>query len=146
MAGAEVDQLPFGVGIKDAAAADHERLLRFSQDRRRFLDLAWIGGDTAQAMNAFIKEARRIVIGLCLHVLAEGERHRPAFGRIGQDSHRPAQRRHDLLGACDAVEIARHRLEAIIGAHRSVAKILDLLQNGVGPAVCEHVAGYQEHG
>ena len=87
--GAEVDQLPLGVGVKDAAAADDERLLRLFQDRRRFLDLVRIGRDAAHAMHAFVEEARRIIIGLGLHVLAEGERHRPAFGRIGQDRHRP---------------------------------------------------------
>ena len=97
-------------------------------------------------MHALVEEARRIVIGLGLHVLAEGERHRPAFGRIGQDRDRPIERRHDLLGTRDAVEIARHRAEAVVGAHRSVAEILDLLQNRVGPAVGEHVAGDQQHG
>ena len=96
-------------------------------------------------MHALVEEARRIVIGLGLHVLAEGERHRPAFGRIGQDRDRPVERRHDLLGPRDAVEIARHRAEAVIGAHRSVAEVLDLLQNRIGPAVGEHVAGDQQH-
>ena len=143
--GAEVDQLPLGVGIKHAAAADDERLLGLFQERRRFLDLARIGRDAAQAMHALVEEARRIVVGLGLHVLAEGERHRPAFGRIGQHRHRAVERRHDLLGPRDAVEIARHRTEAVIGAHRAVAEILDLLQHRIGPAVGEHVAGDQQH-
>ena len=56
-----------------------------SQDLRRFLDLARIGRDAAHTMHALVEEAGWVVVGLGLHVLAEGERHRPAFGRIGQD-------------------------------------------------------------
>ena len=97
-------------------------------------------------MHALVEEARRIIIGLGLHVLAEGERHRPALGRIGQDRDRPSQRWHDLLGARDPIEIARHGLKAVIGAHRSVAEVLDLLQNGIRPTVGEHVARDQQHG
>jgi hypothetical protein len=49
-----------------------------------------------------------------------------------------------LLRAGDAVEIARHRLEAVVGGSRAVAEILDLLQHRIGPAVGENIAGQQE--
>ncbi len=45
----------------------------------------------------------------------------------------------------DAVEIARHRLEAIVGGHAAVVEILDLLQHRVRRARGEHVAGQQQH-
>jgi hypothetical protein len=78
-------------------------------------------------------------------VLAEGERHRPALGRIGQDRDRPVQGRHDLLGARNAVEIPRHRTETVVDADRSIPEVLDLLQNRIGPAAGEHVARDQQH-
>ncbi len=143
---AKFDQLALGVGIEDAAAADHEWLLRLLKQRCGFVDLARVGRNAAQPMHALVEEARRIVVSLGLHVLAEGERHRPAFGGIGQDRDRSIERRHDLLGPRDAIEIARHGLKAVIGAHRSVGEILDLLQNRIGPAAGEHVARDQEHG
>ena len=91
------------------------------------------------------EEALGIVVGLGLHVLAEGQRHRAAFGRVGQHGHRPLQRRHDLLGPGDAVEVARDRAEAVVGRDRAVAEILDLLQHRVGAAVGEDVARQQQH-
>ncbi len=97
-------------------------------------------------MHALVEKARRIVVGLRLHVLAEGERHRPALGGIGQDRDRPIERGHDLLGPRDPVEIARHGLKAVVGAHRSVGEVLDLLQNGIGPPAREHIAKDQKHG
>ena len=115
------------------------------QERGGFLDLARVGRDAPRTVHALVEEACRIVVRLGLHVLAEGERHRSALGRIGQHRDRPVQRRHDLLGARDAVEIARDRAEAIVGADRSVAEVLDLLQNRIGPAIGEHVARHQEH-
>ena len=92
-----------------------------------------------------LEEAFGIVVGLGLHVLAERQRHRPAFGRIGQHLHGAVERRDDLLRPRDAVEIARHRPEAVIGRNRAVAEILDLLQHRIGDAIGEDVAGQQQH-
>ena len=143
--GAKVDEFALRIGIENAAAADHERLLGRFQKRRGFVDLARVWRDAPLAVHALFEEACRIVVGLGLHVLAEGEGHRPALRRIGQHRDRSVQRRHDLLGARDAVEIPRHGTEAVVGAHRSVAEVLDLLQNRIGPAVGEDVARYQQN-
>ena len=78
------------------------------------------------------EEALGPVVGLGLHVLAEGERHRPAVGRVGHHPHRAGQRGQQLLGPRDAVEIAADGAEAVVGADRAVAEILDLLQHRVG--------------
>ena len=142
---AEVDQFALCVGIEHAAAADDQGLLRAAQKRGGVGDFARVWRDATLAMHPLLEEGQGIVVGLGLHVLAEGERHRPALGRIGQNRHRPVQRRHDLFGPGDAVEIARHGPEAIVGADRPVAEILDLLQHRIGPSIGEDVAGDQEH-
>ena len=104
---------------------------------------ARVGLRAARHPDALGEEALGIIEGLGLHVLAERQRHRAAFGRVGQHLHGALQRRDDLLGPRDAVEIARHRPEAVIGADRAVAETLDLLQHRVGRAVGEDVAGQQ---
>ena len=133
------------VRIVHAAARDDQRLLRRRDQPRGFRQFARIGPDAALRPDALGEEAFRIVVGLGLRVLAERERHRPAGGRIGQHVHRARQRRDDLLGPRDAVEIARHRAEAVVRRDRAVVEILDLLQHRIGPAVGEHVAGQEQH-
>ena len=91
------------------------------------------------------KKLSGIVVGFGLHVLAEGQRHGPAIGRIGQHGQRTLQRRHDLFGADDAVEIARHGPEAIVGRDRAVTPILQLLKHGIGTPAGEHVPGDEQH-
>ena len=76
-----------------------------------------------------LEEAFGIVVGLGLHVLAQRQRHRPAFGRVGQHLHGAVERGDDLFGPRDAVEVARHRAEAVVGRNGAVAEILDLLQH-----------------
>ena len=90
------------------------------------------------------EQAFRPVERLGLNVLAHGERHRPAFGRIGEHVHGALQGGDQLLGPIDAVEIARHRAEAVVGRNGAVGEVLDLLQHRVGPAVGEDVAGQQQ--
>ena len=67
------------------------------------------------------KKRRREICGLDLDILRQAQRHRPAFGRIGQHPERLGQRRDQLLRPIDAVEIARHRPEAVIGRGRRIA-------------------------
>ena len=93
-----------------------------------------------------LEKAFRVVEGLRLHILAERQRHRTAIERIGQHLHGALQRRDDLLGPGDAVEIARDRTEGVVGRDRAVAEILDLLQHRIRRAIGEDVAGQEEHG
>ena len=51
-----------------------------------------------------------------------------------------------LLGADDAVPVARHWLEAVVGGDRRRAELFDLLQHRIGEAVGEGVSGEQEQG
>jgi hypothetical protein len=55
------------------------------------------------------------------------------------------QRMDDLLRSRDAIEVARHGPKAVIGRHRAVAEILDLLQNRIGNTAGEHIARQEKH-
>ena len=90
------------------------------------------------------EELGRPVEGLGLHVLAEGERHRAAVGRVGHGGEGAGQRGQELLGAGDAVEVAADRAEGVVGGDGAVAEVLDLLQHRVGRAVGEDVAGDEQ--
>jgi hypothetical protein len=72
----------------------------------RCLQLVAVGAGTARRPEALDEEALGIVIGLGLHVLAERERDRAAFGWVSQHLHSARERGDDLLGPGDAVEIA----------------------------------------
>ena len=127
--------------IEHPAAGNQHRLFSAPDCRYGPIQLVGIGPHPALRVHGLRKKRDRIIIGLGLGVLTQRQRHRPAIGRIGQNLHGPPQRRHDLLGPGDPVEIARYGLETIIGRHRPVGKILDLLQHRVGPPVGKHIAG-----
>ncbi len=143
---AKGDQLALGVSVEDAAAADDQRFLRPAQRRNGVGKLTRIGRLAALAMDLRGEERFGIIVSLRLHVLAEGERDRAAISRVGEHDKRPRQRRNELFGANNAVEIARHRAEAIVGADRAVAEILDLLQHRIGAAIGEDIARQQQDG
>src|SRR5690606_40800146 len=54
--------------------------------------------------------------------------------RVDHDRKRSGQGVENLLGPGDAVEVARDRTEAVVGADRRVAEILDLLEHRVRTA------------
>ena len=143
--GGEVGEQVLGAGIEHAAAGDDHRRLRGADrgDHLRHLDRVGLG--PADAPDPRLEEALRVVVGLGLHVLAEGEADRAAVGRIGHRAQRAGQRGQDVLGPGDAVEVAGDRLEAVVGRDRAVVEVLDLLQHRVGPAVGEDVAADEEH-
>ena len=86
----------------------------------------------------------RVIVSLRLHVLWQGERHRPAVGRVGQHPQGLRQAFEDLLWASDAVPPARDRPKAIIDRDGRVAERLDLLQYGIGAPAREDVAGQEQ--
>ena len=104
-----------------------------------------VGREASEPVHAGFEEREGIIVGFGLRVLAEGEGHRTAFGRVGQHRHCPAEGRDELLGPDDAIEIARDWAETVVGADGPVAEILDLLQNRVWPAAGEDVAGDEQH-
>ena len=133
------------VAVEDAAAGNEHRLLRCPQKTRHRVELDRLGLLRADANERRCKELRRKVVCLRLHVLRQGQRDRAALRRIGQHGDRARQSGEELGGREDAVEIARHRLEAVVGRDAAVVEILDLLQHGVRIARDEHVTGQQQH-
>ncbi len=129
----------------DAAAGDDQRPLGVAQCLDDGGQLALVGAGPAQPMQAGREELPRVVEGHGLHVLGECQCHRPAGGRIGQDLDRRRQAGQDLFGPGDAVPVARHRLEAIVGRHRGVGEAFHLLQHGVGAPRRENVARQEKH-
>ena len=69
------------------------------------------------------------------------KRHGAAVGGVGEHHHGAVEGGDELFGPGNAVEVARHGLEAVIHRNRAVAKILHLLQYGIGQAVGEDIAG-----
>ena len=102
----EIRQHPLGTGVQHPAARDDHRALRPGQQLGRLAQFDMVGQPAPDAAQPLGEEMLGIVERLRLYVLAERERDGAAFGRIGQHRHGALQRRHDLLGPGDAVEIA----------------------------------------
>ena len=138
--------LTFSLRIQHAATRNDEGALCGFEQGYGLGQFKCIGGGAARTMDAALEKALRIIIGLGLHILTEGQCHRPAVHRVGQHAHGAVKRGNDLLRAGDAVKIARHRLEAIIGRDRAIAEILDLLQNRIRATIGKDIAGNQQYG
>ena len=143
--GGEARQFGLGAGIEDPAAGDDQRRLGGAKPLGKLVDLARIGRWPADAPDAAFEEAGRIVRRLGLHILAEGQRGGTTGGGIQQGRHGAGQAVEDLLGPLDAVEIARHRAETVVGGDCGVGEALDLLQHRIRAAGGEDVAGQEEH-
>ena len=141
----EIGERIGGIGVVHAAAGDDQRPLRPGQVADRVLQLGGIRAGAAQAVNPLAEEILGIVVGLGLHVLAQGDDRGTASGGIGQRGDRLGQRAQDLLRPGNPVPESGDRAEAVIGRDRRVAEILDLLEHRVGPPAGEHVAGQQQH-
>ena len=133
-----------GAGIENAPARDDQRFVGLAKLRDRGTQFVLRRTDTSQRPDVLREESFGIIERLRLNVLAEGKRDRAAFGWIGHHRHRALQRVDDLLGPGDAVEIARDGAKAVVSRNGAIGKILDLLQDGVRPAVGEHVAGQEK--
>ena len=62
-------------------------LARLQRASTACCEFGLVGADAARRPDLLGKEAFGIIVGLGLHVLAERQRHRAAFGRIGQHLH-----------------------------------------------------------
>ena len=144
-AGGEVGEQVLGAGIEDAAAGDDHRRLRGPDRGDDLGDLDRVGLGAADAPDAGLEEALGVVVGLGLHVLAEGEADRAAVDGVGHRAQRPGERGQEVLGAGEAVEVAGDRLEGVVGRDGAVVEVLDLLEHRVGAAVGEDVAAEEEH-
>ncbi len=134
-----------GEAVQHAAAGDQQRAPCVAQQRSRAHELGLSRRLRAKDDRGRREECVRIVAGHRLDVLRQCERDRAAQRGIGQHIDRVRERGQKLRRMHDAVEIARHRPEAIVGRHARVIEVLDLLQHRVRRARGEHVAGQQQH-
>ena len=141
----ELAKLIRRIGIKNAATGDDHRTLGTPDHVGNTLCLDLIGRGAADAPQFFVEKLFRIVIGLGLCVLAEGQCHRSGLRGIGHHLHGAGQGGQQVFGAGDAVEITADGAEAVVGGDRAVAEILNLLQHRVGAAGGEDVAWDQQH-
>ena len=77
-----------------------------SFDARSIIEFRLVGARAPEGPDALGEEGLRIVEGLGLRILAEGEGDGAAFGRIGQHRHGAVERGDQLFGPHDAVEVA----------------------------------------
>jgi hypothetical protein len=141
---AEAAQGVLGLAVEHTTARHDERLARAAQQRDGGGQLVLVRTLAARRPEARLEQALRIVVGFHLHVLAQGEGRGAALRRVGEHGHGAGEGGDELLGPGQPVEIARDRAQAVVGAHRAVREILDLLQDRVGPAAREHVARQQQ--
>ena len=131
--------------VVDPAAGDDQGPAGAPQQRRRLGDAVRGRRAPLDAPRALGEEVARIVIGVRLNVLRQGEGHGAGVGRIGKHPHRLRQRREELLRAGDAVEEAAHRPEAVVDADVAGGGMLQLLQHRPLAAGGVVVGGQQQH-
>ena len=89
--GGEGGERAFRAGVKHAAARDDQRRLGGAEQCFQLSQLVGIGRRRAEAPEAPFEEGGGVIERFGLHVLAEGEGHRAAIGRIEQGRHRFGQ-------------------------------------------------------
>ena len=138
-------KLGFRLRINHATARHDHRLFRRPDRGNGRCQFLCIRLGPAEAPDFRREKAFGPVKGLGLHILAEGQRHRPGFGRVCHHPQRARQGCQQLFGPRDPVEIARYRAETVIRRDRAIPEHLDLLQHRVGRAVGKDIAGDQQH-
>ena len=132
--------------IDDTAAGDHQRPPSSADEPGGCRECSLVGPHTGNVPDTPAQELLGEVPRLGLDVLRERERDRPGLGLVDEHAHGLERGRDQLLGPLDPVEVARHRLEAVV--HRGVPAPghLQLLEDGIRATGGEHVAGEEEHG
>lgn len=126
------------------STANDQRLAFAFEQRQRITEHRFSRRTTLDAVHAFLQEVIRVVVGLGLHVLRQGQGHRAGFGGVGEHTHGVDRRGHELLWTIDAVPVFAHGLERVVGADAQVVELLDLLQHRVRLAAGVNVAGQQQ--
>ena len=130
--------------IQNTTTRHDHRALGGLQRRQRMRELLRIGLRARHIQQRRAKEAQREVKGLRLHVLRQCQTNRAARGRVHHGLNSTRQGRQQLLGTHDAIEIAHHRTQGVVGRHVAVGKALDLLQHRVGSPAGKGIAWQQQ--
>ena len=120
------------------------RALRSS--RRRRVERSRVGPRPRDAVQARREHRLREVERLGLDVLRQGQHHRARIGRVGEDPRDLRQRRDQLLGPDDPVEVPRDGAERVVDARREIPEVLDLLEHRVGRPAGERVTRQEQDG
>ena len=142
----KVQELGVGLGIADAAAADHHGTLRLADGLGSVSQSGLGGGAALQTPDALGEEAHGIIISLTLNVLGHGNADRTGVCGIGQHPEGVDHSAHQLLRTDNAVPVAAHGLESVVSGGGQGVGVLHLLQNGVGLTAGVGVAGQHQQG
>ena len=140
----KLPELPMGLGIADAAAADQHGLFRGTDGSGRFVKGSLGCRAALQPPHPLLQEGHGVVVGLALHVLRHGKADGAGVGGIGQGTECIQAGAHELLGADDPIPVAANRLESIVGGRRHGIDVLHLLQHRVGLAAGIGIAGQHQ--
>ena len=132
--------------VVDAPARDDERAARPADHLRGRGQAVAVGPQAGDPVDALLEEMPRVVEGLGLDVLGQGEGHRARGGRIGHHAHGLGERGEELLGPVDAVPVPRHGTEAVVDTDVHARRKLELLEHRCRLPVGEDVAGQEQHG
>ena len=133
-----------GLAVQHAAARHDQRPFGAGQQGHGLLQLGGIGRRAAQADQRRVEEIHGPVEGLGLHILRQRKAGGAALRRVGHDLDGARQGRQQLPGLHDAVEVARDRAQAVVGAQITLLEALHLLQDGIGQARGKDVPGQQQ--
>lgn len=134
-----------GQGVPHPAAGDDQRppgLPQLPHCARQFIG---VDGRGPHLPDPLPEELLRPVVRLRLDVLRQRERDGAGVRGVGQDAHRVQGGRDQRLGAGDAVEVAGDRAQAVVDRHVARVRDFELLQDRVGGAAGEGVAGQEQH-
>ena len=135
-----------GLAVEYPAPGDNQGALRGAHLLRKRVRIRAGRIRRQRLPDPFFKKRFRVIVRLGLRVLAQRKRNGAAARSVHKGGHGPRQRRNNLFGPRDPVEISGYRTETVVRAYRTVAEILDLLQYGVRAAIGEHVPGQKQDG
>ena len=142
----ELGQRLGGEGVVHPAAGDDHGPLGRTDRRDGRADVLLLGRRPADPPLPGGEELLGHLQRLGLHVLRERDRHGAGLGRVREHPHAVEQRREELLGPPDAVEVAADRPEDVVDGDVVGVGALELLEHRVRAPGGELVRGEQQRG
>lgn len=102
------------------------------------------GRRPVQIPHALLQEVIGVVERFALHILRHGKADCARLGRVREHTHCVDRRRHELLGAGDAVPIFAHGAERVVGSGLIAARLLNLLEHRVRLAAGKGIARQEQ--
>ena len=133
------------LAVQDTAPCNDQRAFGTAQQGGSSGQLRSLGRRAAEADQPGVQKIFRAVKGLGLYILRQRQTHRAAQRRVGHDLDRAGQGAQDLTRVGDAVKVAGHRAEGVVGAQVAVVEVFHLLQHRIGRARLEHITRQQQH-